>query len=155
MGTNFYAVKRLPRSIKGKICEMIENDRYGEAEDLFQTNYQKVHIGKLSYGWKFLFNYNHFKYYELNRESIDSFLRNKEITLYDEYNRVIPIDEFWLMVDKNQNKIDNKEYYKNTDNKSFLLLNETIPFDLTNKYDVEYYEFYSDGLRFSSSTDFS
>ena len=33
MGTNYYAVKKLPNSIKGKICDLIENDLYEEANE--------------------------------------------------------------------------------------------------------------------------
>lgn len=155
MGTNYYAIRKLPRSIKGKINEMIENDLYDEAMSLFNENYEKIHIGKQSYGWKFLFNYNHFKFYDLNRDSIDLLLRNEDITLYNEYGEKVDIDEFWEMVDKNQDKLDNMKYYDTLENKSFILLDETIPYDLIGKYNVEGYEFYSDNLRFSSSTEFS
>lgn len=155
MGTNYYAVRKLPRSIKGKICEMIENDQYEEAENLFKSNYEKVHIGKQSYGWKFLFNYNHFKHYELNKKSIDSFLRSGDITLYNEYDEVINVDDFWEMVERNKDKLDNMEYYKDNENLCFILVEESVPIDLMHKYKVECFEFYSDGLRFSTSTDFS
>jgi len=155
MGTNYYAVRKLPNSIKGKICDLIENDLYDEANELFETNYEKVHIGKQSYGWKFLFNYNHFKYYDLNRKSIDKFLRNEDIILYNEYGEVINVDDFWEIVEKNKNKLDNMEYYKNNENLSFILMEEIVPYDLKGKYNVEGYEFYSDNLRFSTSTEFS
>lgn len=155
MGTNYYAVKKLPNSIKGKICDLIENDLYEEANELFETNYEKIHIGKQSCGWKFLFNYNHFKYYDLTKESINNFLRNDEIIFFDEYGRVINVDNFWEMVENNKNKLDNMEYYSKSESLPFMLFEESIPYDLKDKYDVEGYEFYSDGLRFSSSTNFS
>ena len=155
MGTNYYAVKKLPNSIKGKICDLIENDLYEEANELFNTNYEKIHIGKQSCGWKFLLNYNHFKYYDLTKESINNFLRNDEIIFFDEYGRVIDVDNFWEMVENNKNKLDNMEYYSKSESLPFMLFEESIPYDLKDKYDVEGYEFYSDGLRFSSSTNFS
>lgn len=155
MGTNYYAVKKLPNSIKGKICDLIENDLYEEANELFNTNYEKIHIGKQSCGWKFLFNYNHFKYYDLTKESINNFLRNDEIIFFDEYGKVINVDNFWEMVENNKNKLDNMEYYSKSESLPFMLFEESIPYDLKDKYDVEGYEFYSDGLRFSSSTNFS
>lgn len=155
MGTNYYAVKKLPNSIKGKICDLIENDLYEEANELFNTNYEKIHIGKQSCGWKFLFNYNHFKYYDLTKESINNFLRNDEIIFFDEYGRIINVDNFWEMVENNKNKLDNMEFYSKSESLPFILLEESIPYDLKDKYDVEGYEFYSDGLRFSSSTNFS
>ena len=155
MGTNYYAVKKLPNSIKGKICDLIENDLYEEANELFNTNYEKIHIGKQSCGWKFLFNYNHFKYYDLTKESINNFLRNDEIIFFDEYGRIINVDNFWEMVENNKNKLDNMEFYSKSESLPFMLFEESIPYDLKDKYDVEGYEFYSDGLRFSSSTNFS
>lgn len=155
MGTNYYAIRKLPRSIKGKICELLENDLYNEAKELFNTNYEEVHLGKSSCGWKFLFNYNHFKYYDLNRESITKFLNDENIIIYDEYHKEISIDDFWKMVESKKYGLDNKEYYKDNEQISFALLEERTPIDLLNKYDVEFYEFYSDGLRFSTSTEFS
>ena len=155
MGTNYYAIRKLPRSIKGKLCELLENDLYDEAKSLFNDNYEKIHIGKNSSGWKFLFNYNNFKYYDLNKESIDKFLRKEDIILCNEYKENINIDEFWDLVESNKDKLDNKEFYKDSDNLPFILMAEHVPHELKDKYDVECYEFYSDGLRFSSTTEFS
>lgn len=154
MGTNFYAVKKIPNSIKGKLCELIENDSYEEAKSLFEDNYEKIHIGKSSCGWKFIFNYNHFKYYDLNRKSINDFLNRNDITLYDEYGDIISVEEFWNLVDSKEDGYDNITYYKECDCMPFIVFEELVPNDLKN-YDVEAYEFYSDGLRFSSTTEFS
>lgn len=155
MGTNYYAIRRLPRSIKGKICELLENDSYDDAKLLFDNNYEKIHIGKQSCGWKFLFNYNNFNYYDLNKKSIDNFLRNEDIIFCDEYKDIVNVDEFWKMVESNQDKLDNRTYYQNSENLPFILMAESVPYELKDKYDVECYEFYSDGLRFNSSTEFS
>ena len=155
MGTNYYAIRKLPKSIKGKICDLLENDLYDEAKSLFDYNYEKIHIGKQSYGWKFLFNYNNFKYYNLNKESIDKFLKNEDIQLCNEYNDKIEVNEFWDMVESNREKMDNRTYYKDSVNLPFILMAEHVPYELKDKYDVECYEFYSDGLRFSSTTEFS
>jgi hypothetical protein len=98
MGTNFYAIKQLPNSIKGKICELIETDRYDEAKKLFDDNYEKIHIGKSSFGWKFIFDYNHFKYYDLNRKSINDFLCRNDVfsvrTFFNRKNHIISTGVF-------------------------------------------------------------
>lgn len=154
MGTNFYAIKQLPNSIKGKLCELIETDRYDEAKKLFDDNYEKIHIGKSSFGWKFIFDYNHFKYYDLNRKSINDFLCRNDVKLYDEYGEQVSIDDFWGLVDSKKDGHDNLSYYKDSDTLPFLLFEELIPDDLK-EYKVEAYEFYSDDLRFASTTDFS
>ena len=154
MGTNFYAIKQLPNSIKGKICELIETDQYDEAKKLFDDNYEKIHIGKSSFGWKFIFDYNHFKYYDLNRKSINDFLCRNDVKLYDEYGEQVSIDDFWKLVDSKKDGYDNISYYKDSDTLPFLLFEELIPEDLK-EYNVEAYEFYSDDLRFASTTDFS
>lgn len=154
MGTNFYAIKQLPNSIKGKICELIETDRYDEAKKLFDDNYEKIHIGKSSFGWKFIFDYNHFKYYDLNRKSINDFLCRNDVKLYDEYGEQVSIDDFWGLVDSKKDGYDNISFYKDSDTLPFLLFEELIPDDLK-EYNVEAYEFYSDDLRFASTTDFS
>lgn len=154
MGTNFYAIKQLPNSIKGKICELIETDQYDEAKKLFDDNYEKIHIGKSSFGWKFIFDYNHFKYYDLNRKSINDFLCRNDVKLYDEYGEQVSIDDFWKLVDSKKDGYDNISYYKDSDTLPYLLFEELIPDDLK-EYKVEAYEFYSDDLRFASTTDFS
>ena len=38
MGTNYYAIRKLPNSIKGKLCELFKNDLYDEAMSLFNDN---------------------------------------------------------------------------------------------------------------------
>lgn len=153
-GTNYYAIKKIPKETKDLIIELLNEDKYDESIGMLNNSYEKIHIGKSSGGWKFLFDYNHFKYYDLNRESINDFLNREDITLYDEYGEEIPIDDFWNMVDSKKDLLDNKTYYSEKENYCFAVLEEHVPYDLKN-YDVECYEFYSDGLRFSSTIDFS
>lgn len=155
MGTNYYAVKKLSDDVKEKIIKSLSEDKYEEARNELDINYRKIHIGKSSYGWKFLFNYNHFQYYDLTRESINDFISSSDITLYDEYGGVISADDFWEMVESKKDGLDNRKYYEKSDNVHYLLFEEMTPNDLKDKYDVEFYEFYSNGLRFSSSTEFS
>lgn len=154
MGTNFYAYKKLKKEQKDKILQSLENDEYDSV--IFDINQfsNKVHIGKQSYGWKFLFNPNSFKYYEPTMKSIDEYLRGEDILLEDEYGRKIDIDEFWDMVEKSKDKLDNKEYnQKYPDEMMFLYGNRCD--GMYQQYNPNYFEFYNDGLRFSTSNEFS
>lgn len=152
MGVNYYVCRKLSNDDKKKANELLENDKYAELIDFINDKSFKIHIGKQSCGWQFLFNHNDFKYYELNRNDIYNFLLKHEIV--NEYGEIISNDDFWKMVDNNIDKLNNKQYYEKEPMLPFMILDEIIPMNLR-KYNVELYEFYSDGLRFSSSTEFS
>ena len=77
-----------------------------------------------------------------------------DVKLYDEYGEQVSIDDFWRLVDSKKDGYDNMSYYKDNDTLPFILFEELIPDELK-EYNVEAYEFYSDDLRFASTTDFS
>ena len=111
-----------------------------------------VHIGKSSYGWEFLFNYNNFKYYEPTRSSISDFLKKNKDCLFDEYGGKVDITEFWDMVDRKNGQLNNERYYMEPENRYHYIRDEFK--DELRKYKPRYSEFYNDGLRFSTSCDF-
>ena len=152
MGTNYYACRKMSIEDKKKAINLLNEEKYDELIDFINKKYSKIHIGKQSCGWQFLFNYNSFKYYSLNRKSINDFLSTNEII--DEYGNNIDIISFWNMVDSNIEKLNNITYYKSDPMLSFMVLEENIPLELK-EYNVILGEFYSDGLRFSSYTEFS
>lgn len=155
MGTNYYAVKKLSNDKKKEMILLLENDKYDDFDKLYNSEIKKIHLGKSSCGWKFLFNYNHFNFYQPTRESINEFLINNDITIYDEYGGKITVDKFWEMVDLKSGGMDNKEYYSKYEEQfPYMMLEENVPYYLT-KYNAECHEFYNDGLRFSTSCDFS
>lgn len=93
MGTNYYAVKKKP-SID-----------------------EPIHIGKSSYGWKFLFHeindleihtYNQWKQWLL--EHI-----NSDYVLLNEYDEEVELDYFFDLVDKKQ-KEENPAEFSNSKN---------------------------------------
>ena len=45
----------------------------------------EIHLGKRSAGWKFLFNPNYEKYYPLTKEGLMNFLKQDNIIIYNEY----------------------------------------------------------------------
>lgn len=113
MGTNFYKIPteeemnaRKERLIK-RINDMelnsynIESDfnyiSTGE-DDWYKTNPwreflddMKIHLGKRSSGWKFIWNFNKNRYYT-NKEELLAFIRSGRVI--DEYGLLIPNEEF-------------------------------------------------------------
>ena len=94
MGTNIYARlhpdnqerKKLALKIKDAIMTN-EPDMYYQIENILEEHKEKypvIHLGKRSYGWKFLWAPNP-KYYCDNKRSIDLFLRREDVLLYNEY----------------------------------------------------------------------
>lgn len=105
MGTNVYALKKnlytngLYQSYEKAIKKAIKecNDVKLEQitiELLKETEENKIHIGKRSCGWKFLFNHNNWKYYDFSRESINNFLKSC-YKIINEYDEEISLEVFW------------------------------------------------------------
>ena len=101
----------------------------------------RVHLGKRSGGWKFLWNWNHRKYYK-TKEDLLSFIRSGRVV--NEYGDESTQDEFIEMAlswgqedgwDIESYHRDNPEAHRNWAN--------------------EKHEEYIDGLRVSTSTEFS
>ena len=101
-----------------------------------------VHLGKRSMGWKFCWNFHDNKYYSDKQQLID-FIRRGRIV--DEYGAEESPQEFLDMAfswgEPDGLTVD-AEYYKNNERSSLF-------------NDPKYYDKEIDGLRVSSSTDFS
>jgi hypothetical protein len=102
----------------------------------------RVHLGKRSMGWKFCWNFHDNKYYS-NKQQLIDFIRSGRIV--DEYGAEESPQEFLDMA-FNWGEPDgltvDTEYYKNNERSSLF-------------NDPKYYDKEIDGLRVSSSTDFS
>ena len=107
MGTNYYVIKRKP-------------SLYPSA----------IHIGKSSYGWKFLFrgylagDEEGLNDEKLNIASIEDwkkYLDNEELIILDEYDCPISYEEFFAMVERKQaeENEDNFKYNGNIDGYRF------------------------------------
>lgn len=151
MSTNYYVVRKLTEDDKKQAEILLKNGSYEELKDFLHEKTDRVHIAKHSFGWKVIFNWNEKEYYDLTRESIDDFLRKNEIE--NEYHRKVSVEEFWEMVDKNQDKLDIEAYYKENPN-DWSFYWDRISYGKLADYNPQHGEFYSDGLRFSTSTDF-
>lgn len=134
-----------------------------------------VHLGKKSCGWKFLWNPNiYFKrknglnvpvyLYELNHKSIEEFINRDDVELYDEYNVPVDKNEFFKIAYMETNKdgdplYDYNTYMKKTKDDSSWFVDHSRLVQYLSKEGYEFtdyhnVDFYSDGLRFSSTTEF-
>lgn len=150
METNFFCVEKISRKQRSKIKSLLREyiglvDKVDTACDLHELHSkynemildiipERVHLGKRSYGWQFLWDYHDGRYFKANLESIKKFLKDKII--FDENNEVFSLDQFL-----NEEIAD---YLYNTDGK----LHDCVKL-------LPSYYFISDGLRFSKSEDFS
>jgi len=160
------------------------NETYGlpaaEKGELLGGN---IHLGKASCGWKFLWNPNIYKlanghleegnvwvvddptilqFYELNKKSITDFVNQDNVLIYDEYGELQDKKEF-LEYAFNKDGWDSETYYKwereqYPERKNFWNYKTNyVEFLISLGYKMNegYNDFYSDGLRFATYTEFS
>lgn len=193
MGTNYY-IKQKPliedvNLLTSLIKDTLDNQNvdYQEIKDLvselydertpFNLNGRVIHLGKSSFGWKFLWNPNiveipkyayvngefvvmppvYDKVYELTKESIREFVMHPENILVDEYGDIQDKEEFleWAF---NKEGLDSESYAEKYNNESRYPETERQKMwkDLGFTFNSIYqHDFYSDGLRFSTSVEFS
>ena len=137
-----------------------------------------IHLGKRSAGWKFLFNPNYERYYKLTKESLMEFLSRPDVIIYDEYCENYntysdnPDEDSCLWTPKqfmdmathwgyDDNAWDGESYEKWELDKSpnycgYKRYGDNREKDWIEKgYSPSYYNFYSDGLRWSTCCEFS
>lgn len=155
MGTNYYLQKPLNLEEKKEIIDDIIFCRYDEARDKLPKD---IHIGKKSYGWKFLWNANRFKYFQPNIESIMTFLKSGQIK--DEYGRWLTFDEFVEVLNSQiQDGYDLESYYKANPQicPSYLFRKSSDVISMVNEFELNvnsFNEFYIDNLRFTTEDEF-
>jgi hypothetical protein len=102
-----------------------------------------IHLGKRSSGWKFCWNFHKDKYYS-NKEELIQFVLSGRVV--DEYGEQIDSQEFLDMVfawGEPDGLVADKEYFDSTNHHSWM------------SNPSAYYDKEVDGLRVSSSTEFS
>lgn len=170
MGTNYYARIKPSDKDKQKLISLIEDgqDYYGIIEltkalyaevndDYYPFEGGIVHLGKSSYGWKFLWNTNwreydggHWdgesgkwikdiklhKFYDLTAKSLYDFIMREDITIYDEYGEMQDKEKFWKFATETKadgltsasyNK-DSKSVYKKFSDKFYHDFIEVDPY---------------------------
>jgi hypothetical protein len=115
-----------------------------EAVNLWErfTGDMIVHIGKRSGGWKFLWNFNKNMYYK-DKEELFQFLRSGRIV--NEYSEELDVEEFIKMAlewGQPDGLIFDEDYEKTNSSSNIF-------------YGPKYWDRLVDGLRVSSSTEFS
>jgi len=133
MGTNYYARGKIT---KAQILEILEKHSDMEflngINNLIEDN-EGLHIGKTSAGWTFSFQAHNTPHLKSFSEWM-VFLKNSNITIYDEYGHIRTFSEFKEMVEelqqdnslKNHAKMFKTEYPKQYFNDS-LGYSFTIP----------------------------
>lgn len=176
--------QKLIDAINNNQYDTIENlasELYGRRDDYSGIG-NEIHLGKRSGGWKFLWNPNVIKVwdseacdyaynyvYPLTKEGITNFVMREDVIITDEYGETFSAEDFlemafsWGEPDGYTGKTyeeSHKEesgyrnyYWSKKYQRSMHSENDEMWFDLG--YIVEYYDFESDGLRFSTSINFS
>src|SRR6056300_405139 len=165
MGTNYYRIPKVDdvnRSYQKFMARLQQMDRWDptqilngyrfidDPEDEWSsltpwdefTNDMSIHLGKRSMGWKFCWNFHDGKYYK-NKEELLDFIRGGKVV--DEYGQTIEVEEFIEMAlswGGPDGWVADKEYFESMERSSFF-------------NNEDYYDKEIDGLRVSSSTDFS
>lgn len=101
-----------------------------------------VHLGKRSGGWKFCWNFHNGRYYN-NKKELFGFIKSGRVV--DEYGEEITADDFIKMaLEWCPDGWDTQTYYREN------------PHSKVSWFDAErYHDNYIDGLRVSTSTEFS
>jgi len=133
-------IKLTPSSIERGFNEPINEDSW-ECENVWDkfVDGTKVHLGKRSSGWKFLWNFNNDKYYK-DKESLLEFIRSGRIV--NEYSEELNVEEF----------IEMSLSWGEDDGWDLETYYEENP---THRSPYGKPERYVDGLRISDSVDFS
>lgn len=146
MGTNFYANGKIDTKCREKLMSHVERlaDCINTQKswcDLEEVLYdikgdypERIHLGKRSAGWQFLWNCNGWKYYQPTLDSIKKFLKDKVI--FDEYGEIFTVEQFL------------------SDELSACLYKKEGLLDGSEEAKYRDQFFYSDGLRFSLFTEF-
>lgn len=159
-------MKRIPTEDDiQKINELTTQRLFDELQNYVTEMNEEIHIGKRSGGWKFLFNHQDGKYFDpQHQESLKAWLDNPFYKIVDEYGEEYTFEEFWQMTrewDANpRNKWDSTSYneYERSQGKYY---DTSCSRDVANRiYEMFgvrplYYDFWLDGLRYSTSTEFS
>ena len=165
MGTNYY-MKRIPTEDDiQKITELTKQRMFDELQEYVNEMNANIHIGKRSGGWKFLFNHQDGKYFDPQyQESLKAWLNEPHYRIVDEYGEEFTFEEFWQMTrdwdSHPNNNWDDSAYAKYEREQGNWFYNSACSVDeaerIFRRFGVRpvYHDFWLDGLRYSTSTEF-
>lgn len=163
MGTNYYRIPTAEEMEQRRIRLQVRIIGLKITPDLIESNFAyiedpsdqwtklspwdefidgtKIHLGKRSSGWKFLWNWNHRKYYK-KKEDLLAFISSGRVV--DEYGMEQSQDEFveMALLWGQEDGWDIESYHRDNPDSRRIWPNEK-------------HEEYIDGLRVSTSTEFS
>ena len=181
MGTNYYLRIKPKKEELAKLKQLIDSDAdpseilstttalFGDVSFDYSTRKLtggRLHLGKRSGGWKFLWNPNWYfnngivnKFYDLTKESIKAFIDNPNNIVIDEYNVKQDKEAFWEMALnwEQPDGFDYASYIASEKPKNVFADSAKSEFWDMQGFETDIYgvDFYSDGLRFSTSLEFS
>ena len=161
MGTNFYC-KRIPTQEQlNSIAKLVVSKQIDEAIDKLNEANERIHICKCSCGWQVGFDHNNGEYYQPTRKSLEEFLSQPGMVIFDEYNNEYTYDEFWKEIDEHnanpRNTWDSKKFTQEitiSDNSSYICLPDIRKVKELFDIDTSYNYFYNGGLRWIVFSDF-
>ena len=196
MGTNYFAHIIPSYKRKKKLHDAIDVDDFTLIKRLTDETYNNlefdnctekviggvVHLGKHSYGWKFLWNPNIFvirnghmedvngtrKYvrdtdkaiytYPLTKKGLRDFIFRDDVRVYDECDNEQDKEWFWGMATTDNGGWDTDGYEKEIGKSCYPVTGDLV--DMLKREGYKFTspsccDFYSDGLRFAGFTDFS
>ena len=161
MGTNFYC-KRIPTQEQlNSIAKLVVSKQIDEAIDKLNEANERIHICKCSCGWQVGFDHNNGEYYQATRKSLEEFLSQPGMVIFDEYNNEYTYDEFWKEIDEHnanpRNTWDSKKFTQEitiSDNSSYICLPDIRKVKELFDIDTSYNDFYNGGLRWIVFCDF-
>ena len=161
MGTNFYC-RRIPTQDQlNKIADLVCNQQIDDAINKLHKVNKQMHICKRSSGWQIGFDHNNGEYWQPTRESLNTFISQPDIIIFDEYKKEYTAEEFWDTMDEH-----NRDPYNDWD--STKDIEEQIKFncscficwpDIRKVKEMfgirtNVNDFYNGGLRWNVFTDF-
>lgn len=119
MGTNVFAIiNTVDKSpYIDRITAAAKEGNFNEINRILEEyenrmNNERVHIGKRSGGWKFLFNHNNWRYYGWTKDSIMHFLSQCDYIENEYHDRLTP-EQFWEEYIENfKDGVDGEDYAK-------------------------------------------
>lgn len=166
MGTNYYRKRILTEEELNKTHSALDsyiNGKIWESEfiEIVNNIIQEIHICKISFGWKVLFDHNWGKLYTVNRKGLEDFLNEPNTLIEDEYGCKYTSEQFWEKVknhnDNPKNKYTSKLYRELNHEPADYYCREYIDrckSELNVDTDGEA-DFEVDGLRFAVFSNFS